>query len=156
MLPVSALRIVLHFCASEFRFRKCCSREQNRFLLSSKECLVLLDGLLLFNMGLVDEVGDRSLGELLGLNESPLNDELIISIGRKHWASGLNVEVTSRSALLSSNDSCLCSEYKIWMRKHNLKQVAEGNQKLFYLNGAFFANTIRNLAWVNPNRKLGW
>lgn len=75
-----------------------------------RNVLLLLDGLLLFNMGLVDDVGDKSFGELLGLRESTLNDELIISIGRKHCASGLNVEVTSRSALLSSKDSCLCSE----------------------------------------------
>lgn len=42
------------------------------------------DGLLFLYMGLVDEVGDESLGELLGLNVNPFNDELIISIGRKH------------------------------------------------------------------------
>lgn len=42
------------------------------------------DGLLFLYMGLVDEVGDESLGELLGLKVNPFNDELIISIGRKH------------------------------------------------------------------------
>lgn len=42
------------------------------------------DGLLFLYMGLVDEVGDESLGELLGLKVNPLRDELIISIGRKH------------------------------------------------------------------------
>lgn len=69
------------------------------------------DGLLfLLYMGLVDDVGDESLGELFGLNVKPFKDELIISIGRKHCASGLNVEVTSRSALLSSGESCFCSE----------------------------------------------
>lgn len=42
------------------------------------------DGLLFLYMGLFDDVGDESLGELLGLNVNPFNDELIISIGRKH------------------------------------------------------------------------
>jgi hypothetical protein len=69
-------------------------------------------GLLLFllYMGLVDEIGDESLGEPFGLNVKPFNDELRISIGRKHCASGLKVVVTSRSALLSSGESCFCSE----------------------------------------------
>lgn len=75
--------------------------------------LLLALGLLFLYMGLVDDVGDESLGELFGLNVKPLKPELIISIGRKHWASGLKVEVTSRSALLSSGESCLVSEYRI-------------------------------------------
>ena len=73
--------------------------------------LALPDGLLFLPyMGLVDEVGDESLGELLGLSVKPFSDELMISMGRKHCASGLNVVVTSRSALLSSGESCFCSE----------------------------------------------
>lgn len=42
------------------------------------------DGLLFLYMGLVDDVGDESLGELFGLNVNPFSDELMISIGRKH------------------------------------------------------------------------
>lgn len=66
--------------------------------------------LLLLYIGLVDDIGDESLGEPFGLNVSPFKDELNISIGRKHCASGLKVVVTSRSALLSSGESCFCSE----------------------------------------------
>lgn len=61
-------------------------------------------------MGLVDDIGDESFGEPFGLKVIPFNDELNISIGRKHCASGLKVVVTSRSALLSSGESCFCSE----------------------------------------------
>lgn len=68
------------------------------------------DGLLFLYIGLDDDVGDESFGELFGLKVSPFNVELMISIGRKHCASGLNVVVTSRSALLSSGESCFCSE----------------------------------------------
>lgn len=68
------------------------------------------DGLLFLYIGLIDDVGDESFGEPFGLNVKPFNDEFNISIGRKHWASGLNVVVTSRSALLSSGESCFCSE----------------------------------------------
>lgn len=68
-------------------------------------------------IGLVDDVGDESLGEPFGLKVIPFNDELKISIGRKHCASGLNVDVTSRSALLSSGESCFCSEYRIYFWK---------------------------------------
>lgn len=42
------------------------------------------EGLLFLYMGLVDDVGDESLGELFGLKVNPFKDELIISIGRKH------------------------------------------------------------------------
>lgn len=42
------------------------------------------EGLEFLYIGLVEDVGDESLGELLGLNVSPFKDELIISIGRKH------------------------------------------------------------------------
>jgi hypothetical protein len=72
--------------------------------------LPLPHGLLFLYMGLVDDVGEESLGEPFGLKVMPLSDELKISIGRKHCASGLNVDVTSRSALLSSGESCFCSE----------------------------------------------
>lgn len=76
--------------------------------------LLVPDGLLfLLYIGLEEDVGDESLGELLGLSVNPFNDELMISIGRKHCASGLKVVVTSRSALLSSGESCFCSEYRI-------------------------------------------
>jgi len=71
---------------------------------------LLPDGLLFLYIGLIDDVGDESFGEPFGLNVKPFKDELNISIGRKHWASGLNVDVTSRSALLSSGESCFCSE----------------------------------------------
>ena len=68
-------------------------------------------GLLLFlYIGLVDDIGDESFGEPFGLKVIPFKDELNISIGRKHCASGLKVVVTSRSALLSSGESCFCSE----------------------------------------------
>lgn len=91
------------------------------------------EGLLFLYMGLVDEVGDESLGELFGLKVNPFKDELIISIGRKHWASGLKVEVTSRSALLSSGESCFCSEYRIYDVKGNEKRKIDikfqGRQK---------------------------
>lgn len=72
--------------------------------------LLAPDGLLFLYIGLVDDVGEESLGELFGLNVKPFKDELRISMGRKHWASGLKVVVTSRSALLSSGESCFCSE----------------------------------------------
>lgn len=56
-----------------------CCRPRNVAVLLAPE------GLLLFlYIGLVDDVGDESLGELLGLNVKPLKDELRISIGRKH------------------------------------------------------------------------
>lgn len=42
------------------------------------------DGLLFLYMGLIDDVGDESLGEPFGLNVNPFKDELSISIGRKH------------------------------------------------------------------------
>lgn len=72
--------------------------------------LLAPDGLLFLYIGLVDDVGEESLGELFGLSVKPHKDELRISIGRKHCASGLKVVVTSRSALLSSGESCFCSE----------------------------------------------
>lgn len=80
------------------------------------ECWTGPDGLVLDNdsellyIGLADDVGDASFGDPLGLNVSPFKDEPMISIGRKHCASGLKVVVTSRSALLSSAESCFCSE----------------------------------------------
>lgn len=80
--------------------------------------VVLLVLLLLFlYKGLVEEIDAVSLGEPLGLLKlSAFIDELIISIGRKHWASGLKVVVTSRSAAQLSSDVsvCFCSEYKIF------------------------------------------
>lgn len=79
------------------------------------DVLPLAPGLLFLYMGLADDVGDESLGEPFGLNVKPFSDELMISMGRKHWASGLKVEVTSRSALLSSGESCLVSEYRIYV-----------------------------------------
>lgn len=48
--------------------------------------------------GLGAEVGGEFCGDIFGLNDNALNDELTTSIGRKHCASGLNVFVTSRSA----------------------------------------------------------
>lgn len=42
------------------------------------------DGLLFLYIGLIDDVGDESLGEPFGLNVNPFSDELSISIGRKH------------------------------------------------------------------------
>lgn len=80
------------------------------------ECGTGPDGLVLdkdselLYIGLADDVGDASFGDPLGLNVSPFKDEPMISIGRKHCASGLKVVVTSRSALLSSAESCFCSE----------------------------------------------
>jgi hypothetical protein len=116
-LPVGAFRVVLQLCAAEFCLCKGRSGEEHRLLLSSEECsccrgrAAAADGLLFLPyMGLVEEVGDESLGELLGLSVNAFNVELMISMGRKHCASGLNVVVTSRSALLSSGESCFCSE----------------------------------------------
>lgn len=48
--------------------------------------------------GLGADVGGEFCGEVFGLNDNALSEELTASIGRKHCASGLNVFVTSRSA----------------------------------------------------------
>lgn len=66
--------------------------------------------------GLGAEVGGEFCGDVFGLNDSALNDELTASIGRKHCASGLNVFVTSRSADDVSSEWRSCdSDIKILM-----------------------------------------
>lgn len=66
--------------------------------------------------GLGAEVGGEFCGDVFGLNDNALIDELTASIGRKHCASGLNVFVTSRSADDVSSEWRSCdSEIKILM-----------------------------------------
>lgn len=50
------------------------------------------------------DVGGELCGDDFGLKDNTLMDELTDSIGRKHWASGLNVFVTSRSADVVSSE----------------------------------------------------
>lgn len=79
--------------------------------------LVLVVLLLFLYCGLVEEIDAVSLGEPFGLLKvKALIELLIISMGRKHCASGLKVVVTSLSAaaqLSSIISLCFCSEYKI-------------------------------------------
>lgn len=65
------------------------------------------------NVGLGADVGGEPCGDVFGLKLKLLRFVLTASIGRKHWASGLNVFVTSRSADESSWWS-FDSEYKIY------------------------------------------
>lgn len=58
--------------------------------------------IVVLNDGLGADVGGEPCGDAFGLKLSPERLLLTASIGRKHWASGLNVFVTSRSAEQSS------------------------------------------------------
>lgn len=68
--------------------------------------------IVVLNDGLGADVGGEPCGDAFGLKLSPERLLLTASIGRKHWASGLNVFVTSRSAEQSSWWS-FDSEYRI-------------------------------------------
>lgn len=70
----------------------------------------------LAGLGALADVGGEFCGDVFGLNDNALNDELTASIGRKHCASGLNVFVTSRSADEVSSEWRSCdSDIKILM-----------------------------------------
>lgn len=60
-----------------------------------------------------NSIGDASVCDCFGLNDKPFSELLTASIGWKHWASGLNVLVTSRSAFSSERKS-LISENRIF------------------------------------------
>lgn len=109
-----------------------------------------------FNVGLDDDVGGDPCGEVLGLKLSPFMLELTASIGRKHWASGLKVLVTSWSVDESSVRS-LFSEYKIW--KWNAVLIVDLEllkSMLFYLHSTLFTYTIRYFTGIYPHCQFRW